>query len=63
MGPAYSLRMRREPDPLEAILGPIVDVTTDASEEEQRGLLAEIERRRHLGRIERENAIMRDQPD
>lgn len=46
-------------DPLEAILGPIVDVTLDASEEEQRELLAEIERRSHLGRLERENAIMR----
>ena len=59
MGPAYSFRMKREPDPREAILGPIVDVTTDASEAEQRELLAEIERRRHLGRLERENAIMR----
>lgn len=51
MGPAYSLSMKRETDPIEAILGPIVDVTLDAS--------AEIERRRHLGRLERENAIMK----
>lgn len=46
-------------DPLEAILGPIVDVTLDASKEDQRALLAEIERRSHLGRLERENAIMK----
>ena len=48
-----------KPDTLEAILGPIVDVTIDASEVEQRELLADIERRRHLGRLERENAIMK----
>lgn len=44
-----------KPDTLDAILGPIVD----ASEVEQRELLADIERRRHLGRLERENAIMK----
>lgn len=46
-------------DPLVAILGPIVDVTTDASEEVHRELLADVARRASIGRIERENAIMK----
>lgn len=36
-----------------------MDVTTDASEDERRELLAEIERRAAIGRLEREHAIMK----
>lgn len=50
---------RNQHDPLEAIFGTILEVTSTATEEEQRELLAEIDRRRELSRLERENAIMR----
>lgn len=48
-----------KPNALGDLLGPIVDVTTDASETDQRELLAEIERRAAIGRLEREHAIMK----
>jgi len=48
-----------KPNALEDLLGPIVDVTTDASEADRRELLGEIKRRSELGRLERENAIMK----
>ncbi len=48
-----------KPDTLENLLGPIVDVTIDASERDKRELLAEIDRRAAIGRLEREHAIMK----